>query len=114
MDQIRGKKGWRTGLSKRNFTLIELLIVVAIIAILASLLLPALNKAREKARAVTCASNNKSINTAMLQYALDWQEYVAMSAENHFADADPFYCRKDGADGESRGSAGPCRLRMEA
>ncbi len=64
----------RTG--KRKFTLIELLVVIVIIAILAGLLLPALNSAREKGRSIRCLSNLKQFGLVSLEYTQENDGYV--------------------------------------
>lgn len=68
---------------RTNFTLTELLIVIAVIAILASLLLPSLNKALARARAINCVGNLRQTGMAFQQYAIDNTDYFMLDWDNN-------------------------------
>lgn len=65
--------------AREKFTLIELFVVVAIIAILAAMLLPALNSAREKGQSIRCINNLKQLGTGFSMYQNDYDDYFPRS-----------------------------------
>src|SRR5579862_9622044 len=72
---------------RRGFTLIELLVVIAIIAILAAILFPVFAQAREKARQSSCASNEKQLGLAVIQYVQDFDETLPLADfQNYWGD----------------------------
>lgn len=98
---------------KRNFTLIELLVVISIIAILAGMLLPALGRARDKAKFSNCMSNEKQLSTAMFMYIQDYNGYFIFNSpydylrlwpgvfvENKYTTRRNFICPKRAALGQ--------------
>ncbi len=67
-------------MKEKSFTLIELLVVIAIIAILAAMLLPSLNTARNKAKQINCMSNLKQVGTAVTMYQGDFSAWMPVAA----------------------------------
>ncbi len=82
---------------KRTFTLIELLIVIAIIAILAAMLLPALNKAWSKAKATTCLNNLKQTGSSIFSYVADNRDWLMPSCVTITGAGDPRSVGENGA-----------------
>ena len=74
-------------MKKQKFTLIDLLVVIAIIAILAGMLLPALNKARQKGHVASCQANLKQLGNGLVQYSMEYNDYLVPSSsrEREFA-----------------------------
>lgn len=84
--------------NQHRFTLIELLVVIAIIAILAAMLLPALQKARERSRTTACLNNMAQIGKAAGMYQGDWEGYVSSPGSGKTSGATGYHSWKQGYD----------------
>ena len=87
---------------KAAFTLIELLVVIAIISVLAGMLLPALNSARESSKRAKCSSNFKQIGTALTMYAGQWDEKLPLKDVNPDIGTSQIYGSTEGKFGLGR------------